>query len=544
MHKILIFLCAVTYVILSGCTTIGESEATGYQVETLVSGGPMHGAKGITFGPDGHLYVCSVYAQRIYRVDISTGAVEIAVDAPYGESDDVAFSPTGTMVWSALPSAELRARDPNGEPFVLANKLPLINPLGYTRDGRLFAAQIGIDRFLEVDVKGDASPRLVMKGIGHLNSFEIDDNDQLYGPLAGVGTLARIDLNEEQLTPIAENLDTLAAVNLDSRGQIYAVGWNSGELLRFDPTDGTKTLITTLDPPLDNLAIDDNDMIYVSLPARGAIVRVDPATGTETEIVPGNMGVPGGLSISEHNGRETIFVADDFGFRLVDTESGDIWATTDLAEFMDPNAASDIATNDDVIVLSDVSRSRVYMLDRKTGEKIQKWRGIGTPYGVALLDSGNPVFAEFDKGQLILLDKTDRKLRTVLAKGLAGPVGLVKTGPGSLLVTEAIAGRVSQIDLTNGSRTIIAEGLIQPEGLTLMSDGRIAVVEAGAARVSAIDPTTGAISILATNLPIGASLPKAPGPIYVPSGIAAGKNGVLYLSSDQQQSLLKIVPAE
>ena len=70
---------------------------TGYQVETLVSAIPMHGGKGITFSLGGHLYMCSVYAQKIYRVDISTRAVEIAIAAPHGEYDDVAFSPAGTM---------------------------------------------------------------------------------------------------------------------------------------------------------------------------------------------------------------------------------------------------------------------------------------------------------------------------------------------------------------------------------------------------------------------------------------------------------------
>ena len=107
---------------------------------------------------------------------------------------------------------------------MLADKLPLINPLGYTADGRLFAAQIGIDRFLEIDVSGTEKPRLVARGIGHLNSFQITADDQLYGPLAGLEQLAQIDLASGDITVIADSSGMLSAVSLNSTGQIYAVG--------------------------------------------------------------------------------------------------------------------------------------------------------------------------------------------------------------------------------------------------------------------------------------------------------------------------------
>ena len=87
--------------LITACSSTTSTRVTspnGYQLQTLVAGGPLHGAKGITFGPDGYLYVCSVYAQTIYRVDVSTGEVTVAVGAPHGESDDVAFAPDGTMV--------------------------------------------------------------------------------------------------------------------------------------------------------------------------------------------------------------------------------------------------------------------------------------------------------------------------------------------------------------------------------------------------------------------------------------------------------------
>jgi sugar lactone lactonase YvrE len=512
-----------------------------YRVETLVAGGPMHGAKGITFGPDGMLYVCSVYSQSIYRVDVETGEVTIAVGAPDGESDDVAFAPDGTMAWTALASGEIRARRPGGEVFVIAKDLPLINPLAYTADGRLFAAQIGYDRVLEIDVSGNDEPRLVAKKIGNLNSFEITDEDELYGPLAGIGTLARIDINSGAVTPVAENLGMLSAVNLDSRGRIYAVGWSSGELLRIDADTGAAEVIAVLGAPLDNLAIGPDDTIYLSQPWRGAIVRVDPDTGQQTDIVAGNMSVPGGLAITTEQGRETLIMADDFAFRWVDTQTGEVWATVDLAEFMDPPAATDVAVNDEVIVLSDVSRSRVYMLDRATSKKLQQWKNIGAPYGLVLLDSGDPIVADYESGQLIKLSRADRKSRDVVAEGLSGPVGVTWAGPDALYVTEATAGRVSRINIEDGRKVVVSAGLRQPEGLAVLPDGRLAVVEVGARRVIAVNPETGATQVLAEDLPVGQFVPEAPAPVHVPSGIAVGANGILYLSSDRDHSVLKLV---
>ena len=65
------------------------------------------------------------------------------------------------------------------------------------------------------------------------------------------------------------------------------------------------------------------------------------------------------------------------------------------------------------------------MLDRATGKKIEKWRRIGTPYGVVLRTNGDPLITEFESGQLIQLSKEDRKARDIVATGLDGPVDII-----------------------------------------------------------------------------------------------------------------------
>ena len=114
---VLATIVAMTAALTSACADRNNGT---YRVETLVAGGPLRAPNGITFGPDGRLYVGSVAAQTIYRVDVATAAVEVVVPAPAGEADDIAFAPDGTMVWTALLAGEIRAQRRNGSVYTVA----------------------------------------------------------------------------------------------------------------------------------------------------------------------------------------------------------------------------------------------------------------------------------------------------------------------------------------------------------------------------------------------------------------------------------------
>jgi len=536
--------CLVSIVLLAalGAACSGGSKDNAYRIETLVSGGPLHGANGITWGPDDMLYVGSVSSQTVYRVNPETGEAEIVVPAPAGEADDIAFAPDGTMVWTALLGGELRTLREDGSVDAIVSGMALINPVYFTTDGRLFAAQVGFDRLYELDPKGGTEPRLVASKIGNLNSFEITDDDELYGPLSNIETVARIDIETGEVTPVAENLGKVVAVNLDSEGNIWAVDWAGGRLWRIHPITGARTIVATLQPPLDNLAIGPDDMVYVSRPAHSAIERVDPETGEQQTLVDGNLSLPGGLAITTHDGREALVVADGYGYRLVDTETGAVTTPYDLTKFGFPAAASDVAVNDDFFVFSDFGiRPRVYLVDRSNFETVLIWTKIKMPYGLVLRDNGDPIVTDFATGALIGLSRADKKLREIVADGLDGPVGVEWAGPGSVYLTEALGGKLVQVNLEDGKKSIITGGLAQPEGLTVLMDGRIAVVEVGKRQLIAIDPVSGAIDILATELPVGQPAARLPAPVYAPSGVVQGADGSIYLTGDWDNSVLKVL---
>jgi sugar lactone lactonase YvrE len=550
MPRLRFLLLILPAVLATGCQTAREPVPR-WQIETLVAGSTLHAPNGISFGPDQQLYAGSVGAQTIYKIDISSGKTDIVVAAPAGEADDIAFSPNGTLVWTALVGGEIRALRADGTVDAIVTDVPLINPLHFTTDGRLYAAQIGFDRLYEFPVDEQLAsigkPRLVASKIGNLNSFEISSDNQLFGPLSNTGTVAQIDLLTGAVTPIAEGLGKVVAVNLDAQGNIWAINWSRGELWRIDRIeDGNDwqpaRLVANLEPPLDNLAVGPDGAIYISRPAHSAIDRVDPVTGEQSTLIDGHLAAPGGLTIISLAGRETLLVADSFGYRVVDTQTAAVSATFDLTQFGFPGAATAVAANDEVFALTDaVIRPGIFLVDRTTGKTVNRWRDIKAPLGILLTETGDPLVIDFATGMLIELNRTDRKLRKIIAADLAGPAGLAWASAGSVYVAEATGGSISEIDLTNGTRTVIAQGLSQPEGLTLMHDGKIAVVEVGKQRLVAIDPADGTITLLADKLPVGEPVANAPAPVFLPSGVTQGADGSLYISADRNNAILKLV---
>ena len=97
-HQSLWLIFLLTLTALAGCTSKPEV----WHTERVLSGIPIHGMHGLAFGPDGGLYIGSVMGQSIIRVDTSTGTIREVIPAPAGEADDVAFSPDGSMAWTAL----------------------------------------------------------------------------------------------------------------------------------------------------------------------------------------------------------------------------------------------------------------------------------------------------------------------------------------------------------------------------------------------------------------------------------------------------------
>ncbi|MCA1469347.1 SMP-30/gluconolactonase/LRE family protein [Bradyrhizobium sp. IC3195] len=531
--------CAALIAALFSTTS---ASADGWEVTRLVPGSAFHGVHGLGVDKAGHLFAGSVAGAALYEVDIAGGSAKVAIPAPVGMADDIAFAPDGTMAWTGFLAGDLYARKGDGPIKKLASGLPGINSLAFRKDGRLYATTVFLgDALYEIDVEGVKPPRQIMEKMGGLNGFEFGPDDKLYGPLWFKGQVARVDVDKAELSVVTDGFKIPAAVNFDSKGNLVVIDTALGQLVRVDPKSGAKTMVAQLKPSLDNLAIDDKDRIYVSNMADNGIQEVDPATGHAKQIIIGKLALPGGIGVTSENGKDTIHVADLFAYRTVDGVTGEVTekarmhaAGTTLEYPMSATAKG----ND--VVLSSWFTGTVQVIDGKTGATRDMLHDFKAPHDAVVLADGSILVAEFGTKSLVKVSGEHGKDRTTLIGALEGPMGLVRGAGDEVYVTEAFAGIISKINST-GEKTVIAKDLKMPEGIARTSDGKLIVAEVGAKRLIEIVPESGKVTEIAANLPIG--LTGAPGglPTHIPTGVAVGATGAIYVSSDVENAIYKVV---
>jgi sugar lactone lactonase YvrE len=550
-------------------TPSGAAPASSYLREVVVApiagaapGISPHGINGLAFGPDGGLYAASLIGPGLYRIDVANGTLAQVVGAPEGEADDVAVAPDGTLAWTALIAGEVRVRRPDGRIETLARNLPFVNPVHFSADGRLFAGQTSPpDTLFELDPAGLRPLRPIASGLGGINAFTDDGRGGLYVPLAEQGAVARVDAGSGALTVLATGLGQPVAVKRDSHGLLATIDWQTGAVIRVDPVTGATRTLATVTPPLDNLAIGPDDTIYVSRPSDNGIVAIDPASGAQRSLVQGRLAAPGGLAFARHDGRAVLLVADAMGWREADIATG---AVTLRPFDLLANASSAIAVTSRDVVLSYVRRPSVTVLDRATGQVRRVLKGFQQPMGVVALEDGTIYVVDFASGELLRLAAAPAVAptaaaiaapstppasssvppadRSVIARDLAGPVGLALDARGQLIVSEAASGRLLRIDPASGARVVLARGLAQPEGVAVLPDGAIAVAEVGAQRLSLVAARGGRPRPIARDLPVGQLFTRSPAPVYMPTGVAAGDDGTIYVSCDLDDSIVAFRP--
>lgn len=530
--------CAAFVAAIVSATSVS---AENWEVTKLVPGSAFHGVHGLAIDKAGHLFAGSVAGAALYEVDIAGGTAKVAIPAPVGMADDIAFAPDGTMAWTGFLAGDLYSRKGDGPIKKLASGLPGINSLAFRKDGRLYATTVFLgDTLYEIDVEGVKPPRQIMEKMGGLNGFEFGPDDKLYGPLWFKGQVARVDVDKAELTVVADGFKVPAAVNFDSKGNLWVVDTALGQLVRLDPNSGAKTMMAQLKPSLDNLAINDKDRIYVSNMADNGIQEVDPATGQARQVIIGKLALPGGIGVTSENGKDTIHVADVFAYRTVDGATGEVTekARMHAAGVTLEYPMSATAKGNDV-VLSSWFTGTVQVIDGKTGATRDMLHGFKAPHDALVLADGSILVAELGTKSLVRVSGEHGKDRTTLIGGLEGPVGLVAGSRGAVYVTEAFSGVVSMIE-SNGEKTVIAKDLKMPEGIARASDGKLIVAEVGAKRLIEIAPESGTITEIAANLPIGLS--GAPGglPTHIPTGVGIGESGTIYFSSDIENAIYKV----
>lgn len=530
---------AVAAAMVSG---ICAAAAQGYEVTKLVPGSAFHGVHGLGIDRNGKLFAGSVAGAALYEVDRTNGTAKIVVPTPQGMADDIAFAPDGTMAWTAFLTGDIYARKDDGPIMKLASGLPGINSLAYRKDGRLYASQVFLgDALHEIDPAGAKPPRMIMEKMGGLNGFEFGPDDRLYGPLWFKGQVAKVDVDKGELSVVADGFKVPAAVNFDSRGNLWVVDTALGQLVRVDPRTGSKAMVAQLKPALDNLAIDANDRIFVSNMADNGIQEIDPATGTAKQIIIGKLALPGGIGVVSDDGKDTIYIADVFAYRTVDGATGEVSEPARMhADGVTLEYPMSATAAGNEVILSSWFTGTVQVIDRKTGASKEMMHDFKAPHDAVRLPDGSLLVNEFGTQSIVRVSGEHGKDRSTMAAGLAGPVGMAAAAKDAVYVTEALGGQVSRVE-TNGEKIVVAKDLKMPAGIAVAKDGALIVAEVGARRVVSIDPKSGAVTEIAGDLPIG--LVASPGlpPTNIPTGVGVGAGGAIYVSSNVENAIYKIV---
>ncbi len=317
---------------MSGRDARAPVAAPGYAIERIVDGSGFHTVNGVAFGPDGRLYAASVLGESIFALDLATGAIETVVGPFAGESDDLVFTPTGDLIWTALLEGTVRMQTADGRTTDLATGLPGVNSIALTRDGkRLFVGQVFMGEGLwEIDLAGLTPPRLVAGHTGGLNAFQFGADGMIYAPSWERGQVVRVDPESGQTTILAEGFGKPGAVRFDSAERLYVLDDATGELFALDEQTPlwSRRRVARLATGTDNFAVGPGDLLYVSSMVDNSIHQVDPASGAVRVVVAGGLGFPRAMALSSGPEGERLHLADSCAYRTVDPRTG---AVSDIA---------------------------------------------------------------------------------------------------------------------------------------------------------------------------------------------------------------------
>lgn len=529
----------LTALLLTALLSISAVTAAQVRLEVVVPPSAFKGVHGLAVDQQGRLLAGSVVGSSIYQVNIDTGEVQTFIGPDQGQADDIAIAPTGAMAWTAFTQGKVMYRENDQAPVrVLAEQLPGINSIAFNQvTGQLFASQVFLgDALWEIDLRGEQEPRLIAKDMGGFNGFEVGSDGWIYGPLWFKGQVVRINPADGEIKLVAEGFQTPAAVNFNSTGMLYVVDTQAGTLLSVDISNGVTSPVAQLNTSLDNLAIDTQDRIFVSNMADNSVVQVDPDTGAARVITQGKLAVPSGLVLSEDG--KTVYIADFFAFRAVDTETGQV---TDIrrAHGSDAQYPSAVGMGDKHFYLTGLSSNTLHIINRVDLSTFALLTDFNAPSDALELPDGTLVVSEMASGALIRLSGNGFADRSILSTGLNGPVQMALGQDGHIYLTEA-SGFLTRIDPASGQITRVAKDLAMPEGLAQTADGQWIVAETAARRISKLNLLTGQRSILADNLPIG--LAAAPGmpPSGIPTGVVVDQQGRIYFGSDIDNGLYRL----
>lgn len=503
---------------------------------------PLWGANGVSFGPDGRLYVAQFLAGQISAVDTATGDVEVVVplDSPVQAPDDLAFGTDGSMYIADITPNRVWRRSPQGEYTLVSEAVTLPNGITCVGD-RLFVNEMCPGgRVVELFPDG-GEPVELAGGLALGNAMQLGPDGWLYYPHMLTDEVWRVPPDGGAAELVAERVPEPVAVRFDRAGVLLVLSrGTAGAVTRIDLATGGRTTLVTGVPGLDNAAFDQENRMLVSSFASGGITEVDHEVRTRPIVARGLSG-PYGVAA---DARGRVYAADHF--RLAsDTGADGIGAggtlMTELAGFAHGLAADGAWLH----LTSQHGDVRSHHPDEGTTRV--RATGLDQPSGVAAAGDGAVVVAETGAGRVLRIGADDAV--TVLGEGLAHPVDVAVDDDRRVYVSDDRLGAVLRLD--GGEATVLVDGLGGPEGIAVRG-AELFVVEAAHRRLRAVCLATGETRTEAEHLAVGlppGTVRAAPDPTPAPTsrprafaGLAVAPDGSLLLAANGEGTVLRLAP--
>ncbi|MEV0848689.1 hypothetical protein AB0J21_22915 [Streptomyces sp. NPDC049954] len=519
-----------------------------WTLERLNAPSRLWGANGITFGPDGRLYVAQYLGGMISALDPHNGDVEPVVP-PGGlvqSPDDLAFGADGSLYIADLVPGRVWRRQPAGRFDLVSDEVPVVNGITCVGD-RLFVNEMRPGgRLLELFPDG-GDPSVLTGGLALGNAMQRGPDGLLYYPHMVTGEVWRIALDGGAPELVATGLPQPVAVRFDLAGVLHVLSCGPrGLVTRLDLYgSGDRTVLDSGVPGLDNAAFDAENRMFVSGFADGGVLELHP-DGRTREIVPPGLDGPWGITV-DLGGR--TYLADHY--RLAGPPEDDA-ATSGPVTHTRLHFSHGVDAGADGLLHVTSQYGQVSTYDPDDDSVRVRARGLDRPAGVAARADGALVVAESGTGRVLVLrpeppERSAGPDPAVLAAGLGRPADVVCEGPDRVWVTDEERGTLLLVTTAGEPPRVVADGLAAPQGLTVL-DAEVFVVETGTARLLAIDPRTGDRRTVAENLPVGPGpagartpaltthgMPGIPRPF---AGLAATPDGALLLSAHREGTVL------
>jgi len=329
------------------------------------------------------------------------------------------------------------------------------------------------------------------------------------------------------------------SVKFDGEGFIISTQVGSGQVLRIDPRNGATQVLADIGPGLDNCTF-VGDRLFVS-----------HMTGSIHEILgPGKLRTinekgllwPLGIAVNQDGG---IYVSD--GVYAYEGRAGDGMHLAGMLfteGFPGQHCGAAATATEGWIVTTSIGEVKHYLPREKRSDVLTS--GFDVLAGVAVAPDGRIFFADFAQGRVLMLANGQTE---EVACGLDRPTGVAFGSDGVCYVAEYGMGCVKA--LRDGKAEIVLEGLRSAEGLT-EHNGKIYVIDVLARELVEFDLNRKLSSVIVKNLPVG--MQRGPrkhlgpagafsGPIIPFAGLAAGRDGTLYVSADGNGSVMSFSPA-